>query len=148
MIDRQPDQVAARAAAAYLDRELEFEPEISDAPPSSTQPGPSRSAIAGSRAQLVTFGSMLVLNLSTSAAKRWGAQWVYSQPECEAVASATLDVADLYLDELDGPWTNLAIVLLATALPRMLGPKLSPLVDEISPTASPASSSPPEKAAA
>lgn len=136
MIDRGPNLDAARAAAIELDADLAADlaqhPTVDEVERAEATIERASSAIAASRAQLVKFGSLLVLNLSTKAATRWGAHWIYSEGECIAVATAALDVADLYLDELDGPWTNLAIVLAATAIPRMLGEKLPPLVEPTS----------------
>lgn len=148
MIDRTPDLYAARTAARDLDAELvplglgpegdlgnaeDFEKHVSSQTPS---------AIAASRGELVKLLSLIVLNASTTAAKRWGAHWVYSQPECELVACATLDVLELYIPDFNGPWMNLALVLGVSAVPRILGPKLPPLPEESTPT-KPATATPP-----
>lgn len=152
MIDRAPNMDAARAAADELAGELDsidsarrsLEQEdaelgrqvVGDSTTSAASSPAASSPLGASRAQMIALGSMLVLNLSTAAAKRWGAQWVYTEAECEVVATAALDVAELYLDELDNPWWQLAIALGATAIPRLVGVKLPPLVESSTPAPS------------
>ncbi len=150
MIDRTPDLAAARAAAssALADSELGSQ---TDSPPSAASPGPSSAgsaatpssgpsaeAFAASREQLIRMGAMLVLNLSVNAAQRWGAHWVYTEAECMNVSAATLGVVEHYFPNFDHPVVVLAVALGATALPRMMGPKLPPLVVTPPPGAAPA----------
>ena len=73
------------------------------------------------------MGAMAVGGLSVSAAQRWGAHWVYSEQESLAVSESVLDVVEFYFGSFDHPLAKLGIVLGATAVPRMLGPKLPPL---------------------
>ena len=155
MIERTPNLEAARAAAssALADSEL-GETLGASAPGSVSSPGGTAApgatsraadgagsaaaakAIGASREQLIKMGAMLVLGLSTGAAQRWGAHWVYTEQECLAVSEATLDVAEYYFGGFDHPLLNLGIVLGATALPRVLGPKLPPLTAAALPASS------------
>lgn len=136
MIDRVPYLEAAREAAASTLAGVEQLVDVeTPAPATSSSDGEGLAELLAAREKLVALGSVLVHNLSTGAARRWGAHWVYDEQECKAVADAALDVAELYVGKLSGPWERLAVVLAATTLPRFVGPKLPPLVD------SPASSS-------
>lgn len=162
MIERTPSLDAARSAAALhlADERLpgDAEPtlpseqassstshesaERSTTSTSSSSPNGSASkGIAASREQLIRMGAMLVLNGSVGAARRWGAHWVYSEQECLAVSEATLDVIEHYFGGVNHPVVNLGIVLGATAVPRIIGPKQPPL--GATPATPPASSPPP-----
>lgn len=155
MLDREPDLDAARAAAAevldeqYLDDATAAHVHVvqpSAVPASSAEPATaapatsptssSANALAANREAIVRQCTLLIGGLSTKAAERWGAHWQYQPEEAQMLAEAGLDVAALYVDNLESPWSRLYLALGITIIPRLLGPKLPPLGQASAPATS------------
>lgn len=167
MLDRDPDLEAARAAAtATLDDEQladvldapaqtveapgQAQAHEAAAPPAATAPAasaPPANMLAANREALVHQCTLLVGGLSIKAAERWGAHWAFQPAEAQAVAEASLDVAALYVDNLESPWSRLYLALGMTFIPRLLGPKLPPLGQAAAPASSPAAEPAPASSA-
>lgn len=115
-IVRTCDLVRARAAAASCLRGVErFRADAPTAPEDVAQ-------AAQSNAQLGIFVGLALLKLSHTAAQKFGAQWVMSEAEAEAISGPAVEVIELELGKLpEGPWARLCMALGLFAVPRVLG---------------------------
>ena len=135
MIDRAPDLEQARAAATAMlaDDKLNLEPEPAPAPAqeassSAAAPPDAPPPRKHDREKMVAACTVLIGVGSIKLAQKWGAHWQYSPEEAGEIAEAAVDVAEMYSSAVTSPWSRLGMALGATILPRMLGPKLPPLV--------------------
>lgn len=141
MLDREPDNDAARTAAEKIltDAALSCDPSgssVSSAPSGSTSQEStahstsSKSSSASLLANRDALARTIALGIgaaSYKAAQRWGAHWMFTGDEALNIGHAALDVADLYVSSLDGPWERLAVAVATPVVLRFLGPKLPPL---------------------